>query len=476
MSARAVAPRQERPRIAPGGAARSRRATGGSAPAPLYPQLLARRNASREQVSAHQRARLHGAMVEAVAAHGYTAATVNEVTSLAGVSKKTLYKHFDSRQECFLATYDLVVERAVERISAAYREKIGGAVGGGGAQGERDWLAGLCRSFDAFVEDVVARPKPARLALVEVLAAGSVALARIERGEAIFARMIEQGLAQAPDGVALPPILLKGVVHGIWYVAHGRLLEGRPAAMSGCGRELLEWLLCYRSPAARLLDQAAVEAAPRRHGCERAATIDGDERTRMLRAAAQIAAAGGYETLTSGQVAELAGVEWEAFSREFDSVEQCFLASLELLSAQALARALRDAQGASDWPAAACRAVGCLLREVAEDPVFARVAFVEVFAAGPAGVRCRAALMRSFAALLERRAPRSRRPSPLVAEAIAGAVWGIVHHHVAHGSARTLPALADHAAYITLAPILGAEQAVAAILAERTAGARRNAA
>ncbi len=39
-------------------------------PKPLYPQLRARKNASREQVAAHQRARLQGAMVEAVARHG----------------------------------------------------------------------------------------------------------------------------------------------------------------------------------------------------------------------------------------------------------------------------------------------------------------------------------------------------------------------------------------------------------------------
>jgi hypothetical protein len=120
-----------------------------------------------------------------------------------------------------------------------------------------------------------------------------------------------------------------------------------------------------------------------------------------------------------------------------------------------------------------CRAIGSLLDQVARDPVFARVAFVEVFAAGPAGAQRRAALMRSFAEVLARRAPRSRRPSPLVAEAIVGAVWGIVHHHVVHGRARALPVLAGHAAYIVLAPIIGAQRAIEAILAERDGGERK---
>jgi AcrR family transcriptional regulator len=193
-------------------------------------------------------------------------------------------------------------------------------------------------------------------------------------------------------------------------------------------------------------------------------------------AAAQIAACGGYPSLTSGQIAERAGVEQERFLELFESVEECFLASLELLSVQALAGASRESQGAPDWPSSVCRMVDALMRQIAGDPVFARVAFVEVFAAGPAGSERRAVLMCRFAELLARRAPRSRRPSPLVAEAIVGAVWAMVHRCVAHGRARALPALAAHAAYIVLAPIVGAEAAVEAILAERAAGRDRGAA
>ena len=445
-----------------------------AAPKPLYRKLPRGRRAadglSREQVAADQRRRLLGAMVEAVAARGYAATTTRELARLAAVSKQDMYRRFPSKEAYFLETYDCVVGLAVERISAAYRT---------GPEGERDWADGLCRAFDAFVEELVARPKGARLALVEVLAAGPVALQRIERGEAVFQRMIAQSLEQAGDGVALSPILLRGVVHGIWYVARSRLLEGRSAAMAGSSRDLLDWMLTYRSPGARLLDSGPATGSPTapasslRPPRESPGLIEGDERTRMLRAAAQIAAAGGYETLTSGQVAELAGVEWEAFSREFKSVEECFLAALELLSVQALARTLRDSEDAPDWSSAVCRAIGSLLDQVARDPVFARVAFVEVFAAGPAGAQRRAALMRSFAEVLARRAPRSRRPSPLVAEAIVGAVWGIVHHHVVHGRARALPVLAGHAAYIVLAPIIGAQRAIEAILAERDGGERK---
>ena len=132
---------------------------------PLFPQLRARKNVPREQVAANQRMRLQGAMVEAVARHGYAATTVHELTALAGVTKKTLYRHFEDKQDCFLATYDLVVRDGVQRISAAYRSAE--AAGGGAASGgQRDWQAGLCRAFDAFARELALRPKCSRLALV----------------------------------------------------------------------------------------------------------------------------------------------------------------------------------------------------------------------------------------------------------------------------------------------------------------------
>ena len=427
---------------------------------PLYPQLKARRNASREEVAAHQHVRLHGAMVEASAQYGYAETTVGQLVGLAGVSKKTLYKHFEGKEECFLSTYDLVVGDAVARISAAYRA---------GDQGERDWGAGLCRAFDAFVAELVERPNPSRLALVDVLAAGPAALQRIERAEALFTWMIEQSLAQAPDRIALPRLLVRSLVGGVWFVSRSRLLQGRPAAIGDCGQGLFEWILSYRAPAAAALPLIA--AAPGRDEALRSPPRgQGDERTRMLLCAAQIAARGGYLGLTPGQITEQAGVSPEAFSKEFDDIAECFLASLELLSAQALARALRESEGARDWPAAVCRTVHALFRQVAEDRVFARVAFVEVFAAGPAGIERRAALMRGFAEVLARRAPRERRPSPLIAEAIVGAVWSLAHRYVARDRAHLLPSLSGHAAYLTLAPIIGAEQAVDAILAELAEG------
>jgi AcrR family transcriptional regulator len=421
---------------------------------PLYPQLKARPGADRKAVRANQRERLHGAMIEAVVARGYTATTVADVIALAGVSRKTFYREFANKDECFLAVYDRVVQQGMERIQVAYRA---------GKDGERDWNAGLCRAFEAFIAEIAERPKPTRFALLNVLAVGPAARERVERAEATFATMIAQGFSQAPEEVAMPRLLLLSLVGGIWFVTRSRLMPGRPTGIEGSGQELFEWMLTYRDPVAEALPRRVPVPPPARPGRARRAE---DERTRLLRAVAELAADGALPNLVPSQIAHRAGVDDDAFAEHFSTVGDCFFASLELMSAEAMARALRESEGAPDWPQALCRSVRALLCQIAEDPVFASAAFEAVYAVGPSGTRRRAGLMRSFANVLARRAPEGARPSPLIAEAIVGSVWSIAHRYVVHDRASVLPSLWPHASYLALAPIVGAEAAAQAIRAE----------
>jgi len=397
-------------------------------------------------------------MIEAVAAHGYAATTVDEIVGLAGVSTKTLYKHFSSKQECFLCTYDAVMEELAGRIGAAWREE---------GEREEDRTAGLARGLDAFVLAIARRPEAMRLALVAVLAAGPAVLGRIDRAQLGFERIIAQGLGQAYGGVEPPALVARGIAGGIWYVARRHLLDARTAQPERLSGELFSWMLAYDSPAVRLL---APRLTP--EGWDKAAPLDrerapeGDERTRILWTAAQIAGRKGYEELSVARILDEAEVPDEAFFALYEDLEECFVAALELLSAQALARAARAARGAPDWPSAVRTAAGSLMRHIAGDPVFARCAFVEIFAAGVAGVACRERLLRRLAELIDRIAPRT--VCPVVAEAIVGGVWNIVHHQVARDAAHTLPYLADQVAYFVLVPSIGAEQAASAILDGRS--------
>jgi AcrR family transcriptional regulator len=99
-----------------------------SSPAALYPKLRpgAARSAH-ESVASNQRARLYGAMIEMLATRGYEASTVAELSALAWVSKRTWYERFPGgKQECFLATYDIVVRARLRKGRAAELELLAG--------------------------------------------------------------------------------------------------------------------------------------------------------------------------------------------------------------------------------------------------------------------------------------------------------------------------------------------------------------
>ena len=64
-------------------------------------------------VARNQRIRMYGGMIEAVATRGYARTSVRLVIGLAGVSRRVFYEQFSGKEECFLATFDLIVKRAV---------------------------------------------------------------------------------------------------------------------------------------------------------------------------------------------------------------------------------------------------------------------------------------------------------------------------------------------------------------------------
>jgi AcrR family transcriptional regulator len=419
--------------------------------------LAARPNGSAEAVAGHQRARLHAAMIEACARHGYAGTTARELAALAGVSTKTIYGHFGSKDACLLATYDVVVQQAVTRISAAYRAAANGP--------EADRTTGICRAFDAFSAELIERPDASRLALVEILAAGPIALPRIERAEASFTSMISSSFDRRADAGVIPASVVRALIGGVWFVARARLLQPDPQVITASGAELREWLMSYRLPADSVL-AAARPSGSASAGDARGAVPTSSERSRLLSAAATLVARGGYETLSPAAVAEVAGLPAAAFGAEFEDVEGCFFAMLEWLSADALAEALREGAGASSWGSSVYRALQSLFRRIATDRALARAAFLDVFAVGPAGYERRAAIMRGFARSLVRRAPAGRRPSGLVAEAIVGSIWSLAHRHVLAGRQQRLPASVPLAAFLALAPTIGAEDALAVAATE----------
>jgi AcrR family transcriptional regulator len=177
------------------------------------------------------------AMVRVVGRKGYKATAVADVIAEADVSRTTFYKHFEDKHECFLAAYDMVVERVVGEVVAS-------------CDGEQDWLErvriGLTTIVDLFALD----PELARTAVVEVAAAGSDARQRHWNAINRFTDFLEDGKEVAgdrdlPDNIAL---MAAGAVSGLIF---DELLTGRAERLPDLLPDLLFALLVpYIGPGA----------------------------------------------------------------------------------------------------------------------------------------------------------------------------------------------------------------------------------
>src|SRR3954464_2803366 len=135
------------------------------------------------------------AMALAVAEKGYAGTAGGCVIGSAGVSRKTFYEHFANKEACFLEAYDAGVQVLLATIDDA-------------VAAAPDWLRAVTDGLRAYLDTLAANPAFARTFLVEILAAGPLA---IERRGAVHARFAEQiaanhraARADVPELIAVP--------------------------------------------------------------------------------------------------------------------------------------------------------------------------------------------------------------------------------------------------------------------------------
>src|SRR3954447_16564000 len=102
-----------------------------------------RHGLSPEFVARNQQQRLLAGLMQALYEVGYQKTTVSLIGQKAAVSKSDFYKHFESKDECFVATYDAAIERIREQVVTACE-----------AAAEEEWpyrvRAGIAALLDLF--------------------------------------------------------------------------------------------------------------------------------------------------------------------------------------------------------------------------------------------------------------------------------------------------------------------------------------
>jgi AcrR family transcriptional regulator/DNA-binding MarR family transcriptional regulator len=165
-----------------------------------------------QRMAGIQRARLVAAMAETACERGVANVTVAHVVARSGVSRRTFYEIFGDREDCCLAAFDEAVARVSRRVLDAYDTHA-------------KWVEKIRASLLALLLFLDEEPYMGRLAIVESLGAGPVALKRRELILARIVAVVDDGRREAKPGSDSPPLMAEGVVGAVFSVIHGRMLE-----------------------------------------------------------------------------------------------------------------------------------------------------------------------------------------------------------------------------------------------------------
>lgn len=401
-------------------------------------------------------------MIDLVAEDGYESVTVRRLAKLAGVSTGTFYAQFGGKEECFVSTYTMVMGQIRGRVAYARSSRR--------PAGEQLRLT-VKRLLGGFSGD----SKATRIALVEAFDGGPAALERIRTQETELEEAVRTTLERR-ERPPVSPAISGWITAGCLRIVRGWSVADSDAPPEEPVEELVEWGGSYLDEAApslagpdELVGREVRVADLSVLGTElgRGENGYGEERDLILAAVLRLAATDGYWRLSVPGIRAAAGLSRAKFNRHFRDVDDCYLAAIRTLSSRYAERMSAGDEVRPDWGAWVCRDVSGLCAAIVANPALAKLVFVEVLAAGVAGMRCREEMIGEFAASWRAGAPPDRRPSQLIAEATMAALWTAIAQHLERGEADRLPQEAATLSFVLLAPVLGTSDAVAVIEEER---------
>lgn len=416
--------------------------------APIYKRLpCGPHSLDARDVSLHQRARIQGAMVEAISRSGYERVSVKDVISLAAVSRRSFYEQFANREDCFLSTIDLTAGRLFERVRLAHRATQGGP---------QDRLAA---ALTRLAKIAVAERNATLLVLQHSETAGMVGrrhlLGAIAKGEG----MLASALRECTGEPVFPAPAVRAIAGGICAILALRLQEDETSALAS---ELTEWTLAQIAP--RAAEAPAHLAELLRRQMRRRATAvpagivgSAGARERLLDSAMHAAGQCQAGQLSAIEIADGAGMPIEAFFELFDDGAHCLRVAFAEAGREIVDTTARGGQ--DDGPESIGLALTRLLDHLAAHPDRAQA----LTGAALCRVEDPRRQSRELADALGVALPFDPQAPGFLRVATVGALSHTVRVHQSQERVELLPAVADQLAYVALAPLLGAKHAIEAL-------------
>jgi len=200
------------------------------APARLHRLPPGRHGLPREFVVRNQRDRLAAGTIAAISEKGYRETTIGQIAAAAGVSRRTFYVYFRTKEECFLTTFDQVAAHLREACEEA-------------AAAETDWPRRVAAKLAAGLAVFAANPMLARFTLVVPPRAGGQVATH-------YRVALERALAGLTEGMPAPPAVQPpsqavqhSLVGGMVSLIVGKLEAGEGERVEELLPELVELFL-----------------------------------------------------------------------------------------------------------------------------------------------------------------------------------------------------------------------------------------
>jgi AcrR family transcriptional regulator len=162
-----------------------------------------RHGLSRTFVARNQRDRILKAVAEAAYETGFAQMSVEDVVKRAGISRRTFYEQFANKDDAFLAAFDSGAALLIAGVRVAF-------------DAQRSFPARIIEGYRAFLEILAASPEFAHMCIVEVLAAGPVAIAKRTAVMEEFAQLISDNANRSRRAEPVPQLTADTIVGGVY--------------------------------------------------------------------------------------------------------------------------------------------------------------------------------------------------------------------------------------------------------------------
>jgi AcrR family transcriptional regulator len=350
------------------------------------------------------------------------------------VSTRTFYKHYSSKEECFLDVHRRVIDEVLAALAVP--------------RGARDKDERVRLSVDAFLREWNESGE-AHLELVEADGVGPRAFKQAQWADRAIERELRRSLFG--DEAIVPPMIVDGVIAGLLRVAHAHAPMQLKQSSAGQRHDLAQWVttcLELGSEWNELEFQNTSDGPGIRHlsdevlknGVERSqASPPTDDLALLLAAAAKLAVGENRDGFSARRIAAAAGIPRRRFDAYFLRAEDCLDVALDLKVESTMSLAREASETARTQADGIYRVVAVLCAAVAQDGMLSELCFARAAAISETLRRCDL-FMNDFEELLgDVLGQPSGRDNDVVLEASVGGLWGIVRNEVRKGRRSQLP-------------------------------------